>query len=680
MGPPTWSRSGTTATSSAGASGRRRRRRRGEAAGAGGVATPGRRSPGVPPALELRRRRLRGVRGAGVGRRPPRAPVARLRAAATEALGHATLVDADGSFAIRWEATDDPDRVWWPVAYAGLELCLHGPLDRIKGCGGCSYLFLDETKNRSRRWCSMDEVRDAREDAHLRRASGGAPERQRQVPDALSPRALDEVPDGSAALDDPPVITSTQPACRRVPDAGVAGPAWIPIGTATPSKRCGARVRTTGRAGPDLPRLHGRRAVRRVPAPAAPGAASSGNLREPAFEQPRLARLHGHRRRGAARGPGVRERLAGRVPVVFTANASARAQAGRRVVPVHVREPLPPDGRQPQLGQRHPGVRPIARRERHLPAAARPRPAPRRPPRSWPRSTTRPPAGATCSPIPPSPTTPASAIRSTGSTSAQDRGWDVLLDAAAYLPTNVLDLSRWHPDFVAVSWYKVFGYPTGIGSLVVRREALARLRRPWFAGGTDRRRLGRRAAPHPRRRRDRLRGRHDRLPRAAGDRDRVAPRDVGRHADDPPSRAVAHAVGCWVACRRFDTPTGRRWCGSTDRPTTSTAAARSRSTCSIATATWWTSGRSRLRPPSDASRCGPAASATRAPARPPAGSPRPRWRACSRWAGSPATRISGRCCPAGRSGAVRASVGIATTERDVDRFIAFLEEFAASGS
>ncbi len=67
---------------------------------------------------------------------------------------------------------------------------------------------------------------------------------------------------------------------------------------------------------------------------------------------------------------------------------------------------------------------------------------------------------------------------------AQERGWDVLLDASAFVPTNRLDLSRWQPDFVAVSWYKVFGYPTGIGSLIVRREALARLRRPWFAGGT----------------------------------------------------------------------------------------------------------------------------------------------------------------------------------------------------
>ncbi|MER6268532.1 aminotransferase class V-fold PLP-dependent enzyme [Streptomyces sp900105755] len=67
---------------------------------------------------------------------------------------------------------------------------------------------------------------------------------------------------------------------------------------------------------------------------------------------------------------------------------------------------------------------------------------------------------------------------------ARSHGYDVLLDAAAFAPTNVLDLSRHHPDFTAVSWYKVFGHPTGIGSLIARREALAKLRRPWFSGGT----------------------------------------------------------------------------------------------------------------------------------------------------------------------------------------------------
>ncbi len=67
---------------------------------------------------------------------------------------------------------------------------------------------------------------------------------------------------------------------------------------------------------------------------------------------------------------------------------------------------------------------------------------------------------------------------------AQALGWDVLLDAAAFAPTNRLDLSRWHPDFVVLSFYKIFGYPTGIGCLIARQSTLPKLRRPWFAGGT----------------------------------------------------------------------------------------------------------------------------------------------------------------------------------------------------
>ncbi len=67
---------------------------------------------------------------------------------------------------------------------------------------------------------------------------------------------------------------------------------------------------------------------------------------------------------------------------------------------------------------------------------------------------------------------------------AQAKGWDVLLDAAAFVPTNRLDLSLWQPDFVALSFYKIFGYPTGVGCLLARKPALAKLHRPWFAGGT----------------------------------------------------------------------------------------------------------------------------------------------------------------------------------------------------
>jgi selenocysteine lyase/cysteine desulfurase len=67
---------------------------------------------------------------------------------------------------------------------------------------------------------------------------------------------------------------------------------------------------------------------------------------------------------------------------------------------------------------------------------------------------------------------------------AHAKGWDVLLDAAAFAPTHRLHVSRWKPDFVAISFYKMFGYPTGIGCLLLRKDKVAKLRRPWFSGGT----------------------------------------------------------------------------------------------------------------------------------------------------------------------------------------------------
>jgi selenocysteine lyase/cysteine desulfurase len=67
---------------------------------------------------------------------------------------------------------------------------------------------------------------------------------------------------------------------------------------------------------------------------------------------------------------------------------------------------------------------------------------------------------------------------------ARAAGWDVLVDAAAYAPTNAFDAHQIAPDFAAFSFYKITGYPTGVGCLLIRRDRAALLRRPWFAGGT----------------------------------------------------------------------------------------------------------------------------------------------------------------------------------------------------
>jgi selenocysteine lyase/cysteine desulfurase len=69
-------------------------------------------------------------------------------------------------------------------------------------------------------------------------------------------------------------------------------------------------------------------------------------------------------------------------------------------------------------------------------------------------------------------------------TRARRLGFHVLLDVAAYAPGHPLSLRECAADFAVLSFYKLFGYPTGVGALVARRDALARLRRPWFAGGT----------------------------------------------------------------------------------------------------------------------------------------------------------------------------------------------------
>lgn len=67
---------------------------------------------------------------------------------------------------------------------------------------------------------------------------------------------------------------------------------------------------------------------------------------------------------------------------------------------------------------------------------------------------------------------------------ARESGWDVLLDAAAFVPTSTLDLKKYTPDYVSISFYKIFGYPTGIGALLIRKEAFNKLNKKWFAGGT----------------------------------------------------------------------------------------------------------------------------------------------------------------------------------------------------
>ena len=65
-------------------------------------------------------------------------------------------------------------------------------------------------------------------------------------------------------------------------------------------------------------------------------------------------------------------------------------------------------------------------------------------------------------------------------------GATVLLDAAAYVPSHSLDVQAVQPDAMCLSFYKILGFPTGIGGLIIRKSLLQRFRKAWFAGGTVR--------------------------------------------------------------------------------------------------------------------------------------------------------------------------------------------------
>ena len=62
--------------------------------------------------------------------------------------------------------------------------------------------------------------------------------------------------------------------------------------------------------------------------------------------------------------------------------------------------------------------------------------------------------------------------------------WFVLLDAASFVGTSPLDLDSCPADFVPVSFYKIFGFPTGLGALIVRNNGSHVLRKCYYGGGT----------------------------------------------------------------------------------------------------------------------------------------------------------------------------------------------------
>jgi predicted RNA-binding Zn ribbon-like protein len=117
-------------------------------------------TPAPPPvddrvlaeARELRDAVYAIFRAVAEGREPDPAALAALAGFHAAAVARARLVPAGGRFALAWDG-----ELLGPLAAAAVDLLRHGPLDRLKLCDACPWLFLDTSRNHSRRWCSMNE-------------------------------------------------------------------------------------------------------------------------------------------------------------------------------------------------------------------------------------------------------------------------------------------------------------------------------------------------------------------------------------------------------------------------------------------------------------------------------------------------------------------------------------------
>jgi len=113
-------------------------------------------------ALELRELLYRLFSGLADKSKPDKEDLARLVQFQSEAISAGELVKVDDHFIPRWDLAGSYDAVLWPITYSAAQILQSKDASQVKECPSCGWLFLDTSKNQSRRWCSMNTcgVRD----------------------------------------------------------------------------------------------------------------------------------------------------------------------------------------------------------------------------------------------------------------------------------------------------------------------------------------------------------------------------------------------------------------------------------------------------------------------------------------------------------------------------------------
>jgi predicted RNA-binding Zn ribbon-like protein len=114
------------------------------------------------------------------GKPPAAADLDLLNHVLMQALAHRRLTATKDGFAWEWMAAPD-DLGWmlWPIASSAAELLMSEDLARVKECASqnCNWLFVDASRNRSRRWCDMKDCGNrAKARRHYQRGRRGSGE------------------------------------------------------------------------------------------------------------------------------------------------------------------------------------------------------------------------------------------------------------------------------------------------------------------------------------------------------------------------------------------------------------------------------------------------------------------------------------------------------------------------
>src|SRR4029453_5601462 len=80
-----------------------------------------------------------------------------LRPFVTDAVAHAELAPSDSTYQLTWPETTKLDVMLGPIGLAAVDLLTGPQLSRLKKCAGCPWVFLDQSKNLSRRWGAMND-------------------------------------------------------------------------------------------------------------------------------------------------------------------------------------------------------------------------------------------------------------------------------------------------------------------------------------------------------------------------------------------------------------------------------------------------------------------------------------------------------------------------------------------